>query len=157
MIVPLTHQSFLSKGDSFWFGLVFKKDLVSMRACSVFQLCLFDLSVSLCVSELWFFVTSWILALQAPLSMDYPSKNTGVGRHFFLQGIFPTRNWICISCISGGFFTTEPPGNPYLLMMFVNYCFAIDFSLVVLILFSENCLGWVLELCVVPTGEPCTS
>ena len=43
--------------------------------------------------------------------------------------------------LAGGFFTTEPPGKPCLLMMFVNYCFAIGFGLVVLILFSENGLG----------------
>ena len=31
------------------------------------------------------------LALQAPLSMGFPSKNTGGGCHFLLQGIFPTQ------------------------------------------------------------------
>ena len=28
------------------------------------------------------FVTSWMVALQAPLSMGFPGKNTGVGSHF---------------------------------------------------------------------------
>ena len=28
---------------------------------------------------------------QAPLSMEFPGKNTGVGGHFLLQGIFPTQ------------------------------------------------------------------
>ena len=28
------------------------------------------------------------VACQAPLSMDFPGKNTGVGFHFLLQGIF---------------------------------------------------------------------
>ena len=28
--------------------------------------------------------------MQAPLSMDYPGKNTGVGCHFLFQGIFST-------------------------------------------------------------------
>ena len=37
------------------------------------------------------FVTPWTLALQAPLFMDFPGENTGVGCHFPLQGIFPTQ------------------------------------------------------------------
>ena len=36
-------------------------------------------------------VTPWTEAHQAPLSMDSPGKNTGVGCHFLLQGIFPTQ------------------------------------------------------------------
>ena len=35
-----------------------------------------------------FFATPWIIAHQSPLSMDFPGKNTGVGCHFLLQGIF---------------------------------------------------------------------
>ena len=48
------------------------------------------------------FVTSWTVACQAPLSMDFPSKNTGVGCHFLLQGIFlikAPKDRICIPCI----------------------------------------------------------
>ena len=33
----------------------------------------------------------WIAAHQAPLSMDSPGQNTGVGSHSLLQGIFPTQ------------------------------------------------------------------
>ena len=40
----------------------------------------------------------------------FPGKNTGVGSHALLQGIFPTQDRTCNSCI--GFFTTEPPGKP---------------------------------------------
>ena len=36
-----------------------------------------------------FFATPWTVAHQAPLSMGFPSKNTGVGCHFLLQGIVP--------------------------------------------------------------------
>ena len=46
------------------------------------------LSLSL-VSRL--FVTPWTVAHQAPLSIVSPSKNTGVGSHFLLQGIFLTQ------------------------------------------------------------------
>ena len=37
-------------------------------------------------------------------------KNTGVGCHFLLQGVFlPTST--AASALAGGFFTTEPPGK----------------------------------------------
>ena len=39
------------------------------------------------IDYIWFFHT-----------LDYPSKNTGVGCHFLLQGIF-LRDWKCISCL----------------------------------------------------------
>ena len=35
--------------------------------------------------------TPWTVAHQAPLSRDFPGKNTGVGCHFLLQGIFITQ------------------------------------------------------------------
>ena len=34
-------------------------------------------------------VTLWTVACQAPLSMGFPRKNTGVDCQFLLQGIFP--------------------------------------------------------------------
>ena len=39
------------------------------------------------------FTTPWTLTHQAPLSMDFPGKNIGVGCPFLLQGIFPTQGW----------------------------------------------------------------
>ena len=36
-------------------------------------------------------LTLWTVALQAPLSMGFPRKNTGVGCHFLLQGIILTK------------------------------------------------------------------
>ena len=33
------------------------------------------------------FVTPWTVAHQSPLFMGFSSKNTGVGCHFFLQGM----------------------------------------------------------------------
>ena len=77
--------------------------------------------------------TSWRLVTQASPTLcnpvdyrpprssvhgDSPGKNTGVGCHFLLQGIFlPPGDWTCISrisCVGGGFFTTQPPGKPHL-------------------------------------------
>ena len=41
--------------------------------------------------HVWLFATQWTVACQAPLSMDFPGRNTGVGCHFLLQGIFLTQ------------------------------------------------------------------
>ena len=38
---------------------------------------------------------------------EAPGKNTGVGCHALLQGIFPTQ----VSCIVDRFFTADPPGK----------------------------------------------
>ena len=43
------------------------------------------------LSRVQLFATSWTVAHQAPPSMNFPGKNTGVGCHFLLQGIFPTQ------------------------------------------------------------------
>ena len=43
------------------------------------------------LSRVRLFATPWIVARQAPLSIDCPSKNTGVGCHALLQGIFLTQ------------------------------------------------------------------
>ena len=56
--------------------------------------CLVELNILtpwVCVCCAQLFVTPWTVALQVPLSMGFPSKNTGMGCHFLLQGIFPTR------------------------------------------------------------------
>ena len=54
------------------------------------------------LSRVWLFVTPWTVAYQAPCPWDFSGKNTGVGSHSLLQGIFVTRDWthiFCISCI----------------------------------------------------------
>ena len=56
------------------------------------------------------FATLWTTAHQAPLSMDSSGKNTGVGCHALLQGIFPTQGLnLCLlsPALAGGFFTTS--------------------------------------------------
>ena len=57
----------------------------------------------------------WAVACQAPLSIGFPGKNTGVGYHF----LFQTKAGF--SELAGGFFTTEPPGKPALLIVFDIY------------------------------------
>ena len=47
---------------------------------------------------------------------DFPGKNTGVGCHFLLQGIFPDPGIKPASpALAGEFFTTEPPLSHFLL------------------------------------------
>ena len=36
-------------------------------------------------------MSAWTVAHQAPLSMEFPGKNTGMGCHFLLQGIVLTQ------------------------------------------------------------------
>ena len=43
------------------------------------------------LSRVQLFVSPWTVADQALLSMDFPCENTGVGCHFFPQGIFQTQ------------------------------------------------------------------
>ena len=50
---------------------------------------------------------------------DSPGKNTGVGCHAVLQGIFPTQglNWCLMSpALAGGFFTTSATGSRILII-----------------------------------------
>ena len=55
--------------------------LVKSASCVLCVLCHFS-----CVC---LFATLWTVAHQAPLSMAFPGKNTGVGCHFLLQGNLP--------------------------------------------------------------------
>ena len=58
-----------------------------------------------------FFVTPRTLACQAPLTMGFLGKNTGVSCHFLLQRIFLTQGSNCLSHTAGSFFTAEPLGK----------------------------------------------
>ena len=54
------------------------------------------------LSRVWLFVTPWTVAWTVLCPWDFPGKNTGVGFHFLLQGIFPIRGsnlHLCVSCI----------------------------------------------------------
>ena len=60
-------------------------------------------------SCVWFFVTLWTVAWQAPLSMGF-SKNIGMGCSALLQGIFPTQGsnlHLMTPALAGGFFTSS--------------------------------------------------
>ena len=49
---------------------------------------IYYLSLSLVAKSCPTLVTPWTVARQVPLPWDSPGKNTGVGCHFLLQGIF---------------------------------------------------------------------
>ena len=67
----------------FWFSFVWKLFLyLNAPGANLVQ----DMCV---LKRVWLF----FVARQAPLSMDFPGKNTGVGCHFQLQGIFLTQGW----------------------------------------------------------------
>ena len=49
--------------------------------------------VPICFSHVQLCATPLAVARQDPLSMEFSGKNTGVGYHSLLQGIFPTQGW----------------------------------------------------------------
>ena len=55
--------------------------------------------------------TAWTVAYQAVSPWDSPGKNTGVGCHFLLQGVFLTQGsnpcLLHLPALAGGFFTTS--------------------------------------------------
>ena len=53
-----------------------------------------------CFSNVRLFATAWTVACQAPLSTGFSSKNTGVGCHVLLQGIFLIQGLnLCLLCL----------------------------------------------------------
>ena len=80
-------------------------------------------AAALSLSHVRLFAAPWTVAHQPPL-WDFPGKNTGVGCHFLLQGIFLTEgsnpgvfrlwHWQADSL------PTEPPGKPFLSVHLAN-------------------------------------
>ena len=61
------------------------------------------------------FVTAWTVVHRLLCPWDFPSKNTGVGCHALLQGLFLNKRLnLCLPCLlhCRRFFTSEPPGKP---------------------------------------------
>ena len=78
---------------------------------------------SMCVhaqlpSHVQLFAASWTVAHQAPLSMGFFfKKNSGVGFHFLLQGVFPTQGsnlpLLCLLHCRQIFYPLSPWGSPF--------------------------------------------
>ena len=62
------------------------------------------------LSDVPLFGTLWTVALQAPLSMESPGKNTGMGSHFLLQWNPPDPRIKLRSPTLKA--DSEPPGKP---------------------------------------------
>ena len=63
---------------------------------------------------------SWAVVLHAPLSMDSPGKNTGVGSIPFSRGSSLPRDQTLVSCIEGRFLPSEPPGKPIYIYIYIH-------------------------------------
>ena len=72
-----------------------------------------------------------------------------MGCHFLLRGSSRPRDRTCVCCLAGGFFTTEPPGNPILrtLAQFSGLVISgsVPHSLQCARLLLLRCMGWALE------------
>ena len=68
------------------------------------------------LSHVRLFATPWTVTYQAPLSIGFPGKNTGVSCHFLLEGIFLTQGLnpglLCLLHGQVGFLSLAPPGSP---------------------------------------------
>ena len=75
--------------------------LQSLRVCVCVCVCVCARAHAHMLSRVQLFVTPQTVARQAPLPRDSPGKNTEVGCHVLLQGIFPTQGSnasLCTSC-----------------------------------------------------------
>ena len=73
----------------------------AVSSCVCVCVCVWVRAHAHVLSRVQLFVTPQTVARQAPLPMDSPGKNTEVGCHVLLQGIFPTQGWdesLCTSC-----------------------------------------------------------
>ena len=68
-------------------------------------------------SHVQLFATLWTVAHQAPCLWDSPGKNTGVGCHALLQGIFLIQgsnpHFLRLQRWQMGSFLLVPPGKPF--------------------------------------------
>ena len=69
------------------------------------------------------FVTSWTVAIQAPLSMGFPRQESWSGLPFPSPGDLSDPEIKPASpALAGGFFTVVPPGKPLLFLHQLMHC-----------------------------------
>ena len=67
-----------------------------------------------------FFVTPWTVARHAPLSMEFSRQEYQNGLSFSSAGdLLDSGIKSAFPALAGGFFTTEPPGKPMCLHIFL--------------------------------------
>ena len=87
MIFLFSNKYQVHERSSTWIDFVEWFEINTLQPCLYYIMLAYVCAASV-VSDS---VTLWTAACQASLSMDFPGKNTGVGCHFFLQGIFLTQ------------------------------------------------------------------
>ena len=89
----LTLDAWLTVSSSASSSVKWAREKLLRLKCSV---CLYSQSLN-CVQ---LFTAPWTVAHQTPLCpWDFPGKNTGVGCHFLLQGIFPPKDQTLVLCL----------------------------------------------------------
>ena len=117
------HSVYVFPFDSVWLCYSMNLSKFSLNAICILSfpevLAYFLILEILCacvLSCIWLFVICGTIAHQAPLSMDFLGKNTGVGCHFLLQRSSWPRDRTHISyvsCIAGRFLTSWAIGEAY--------------------------------------------
>ena len=71
-------------------------------------------------------VTPWMVALQAPLTMEFSRQEYRGRLPFHTPGDLPDSGiklvFLASPALAGGFFTTAPPGKPVYVYMYVYIC-----------------------------------
>ena len=92
--------------------------------------CVCILLVVAVLSRVQLFATPWIVAHWLLCPRDFPDKNTGVGAAIsFSRGSSQPKDRTHVSCIAGGLFINEPPGE--LSICSNTHMFLISFSIMV--------------------------
>ena len=75
------------------------------------------------LSHVWLFVTPWMIACQASLSMEFSRQGYWSGLLFSIPGVFLTQrlNPHASPAMMGRFFTTVSPGKPRSLLPVCNF------------------------------------
>ena len=101
-------------------------DKKELRQCIYYGL--WSLNARACVlshfSCVWLCATLWIVACQAPLTLEFfRQEPTGAGCHFLLQEIFPTQglnlHLLCLLHWLVGSLPLVPPGKPRVQMTWI--------------------------------------
>ena len=102
------------------------------RICNFFRLTSFTGMHAQLVSHVQLFVPHGLQPTRLLCLQVFPGKNTGVGCHFFLQGIFSIQGLNLylqhLLVLTGRFFTTEPPREAPLSLCNVHLRFLHVFS-----------------------------
>ena len=82
----------------------------------------------------------WTVAHHTPLSMDFPGKNTEVGCHFLLWGIFPTQGSnLCLLHWKVDSSPVSPQRSPKTIFNYINTVFVM-FNYDVIVYYILNCI-----------------